>query len=317
MRSANRAGVLAQVPRPAGPTGWLRRQVVATAVLRQMTRMGLGRFERTRLIGLGLALVLGLAGAASAAKRGADGKYEKRTSSHFVLYQDVGIDRTSGLRGSRRFEQEVLKVLEKAYDRLDAMLGLRPGRPITVVVHDPGIYDQRFGGFFRFPSAGFYGGEVHVRGDVLVHAELVGTLHHELVHAAFHAELPSLFLPAWFNEGLAEWFEGRAMGRRTMTPGQAHHLSAAAAAGALFRLDELSAASFGGLEPGAAQLAYVESYAFFEFLARNYGERNLRELCRKLIRIHDLNRAFRTTYRADLTSLEARFRSEISNAIRH
>lgn len=273
--------------------------------------MGFGRSKRTRLACLALALFLGLPNASGAEKRGADGKYEKRTSSHFVLYQDVGIDKTSGLRGSRRFEQEVLKVLEGAYDRLDALLGLRPRRPISVVVHDPGIYDQRFGGFFRFPSAGFYGGKVHVRGDVLVHAELVRTLHHELVHAAFHAELPSLILPAWFNEGLAEWFEARAMGRRAMTPGQARHLSTVAAEGALFRLDELSAQSFGGLEPNAAQLAYLESYAFFEHLARGHGERKLRELCRKFLRIRDLDRAFRTTFRADLTRLEAGFRSEV------
>ena len=40
---------------------------------------------------------------AVAFERGADGEFEKRTSSHFVLLQDVDIDETSGLRGSRRF----------------------------------------------------------------------------------------------------------------------------------------------------------------------------------------------------------------------
>ena len=33
---------------------------------------------------------------ATARNRGADGKFEKRVSSHFALYQDVAIDRTSG-----------------------------------------------------------------------------------------------------------------------------------------------------------------------------------------------------------------------------
>ena len=68
---------------------------------------------------------------AVAADRGADGRFEKRTSSHFVLYQDVDIDESGGFRGSRRFEQELLSELERAYDRLGSLLGLRPSRPRT------------------------------------------------------------------------------------------------------------------------------------------------------------------------------------------
>jgi len=265
---------------------------------------------------LALSVLLGLSVAAGAASRGADGKYEKRTSSHFVLHQDVAIDKTSGLRGSRRFEQELLKVLEKAYDRMDARLGLRPRRPIVVVVHDAAIYDRRFGSSFRFPSAGFYGGEVHVRGDVFVHMELVRTLHHELVHAAFHAELPSLVLPAWFNEGLAEWFGARGMGRHSLTRGQAHHLSTVARDGGLYPLNELSAASFGGLEPGAAQLAYIESHAFFEYLGRRYSERKIRDVCRELVRSHDLERAFQKTFKTKLATLESGFYADIMANVR-
>ncbi|MCP5055348.1 MAG: hypothetical protein GY937_01330 [bacterium] len=267
--------------------------------------------ETCRLVVLSIAILLGLPHVAIAADRGADGKYEKRNSSHFVLYQDVAINETSGLRGSRRFEQQLLKALEGAYDRMGKRLGLRPQRPIVVVVHDAAIYDQRFGGYFRFPSAGFYGGEVHVRGDVQVHMELVQTLHHELVHAAFHAELPSLLLPAWFNEGLAEWFGARGMGRRSLTPGQARYLGAVAGEGALFYLNELSATSFAGLDPGTAQLAYIESHAFFEYLGRRFSEQKVRDVCKELVRSHDLGRAFQKTFKANLATLEAGFRSEL------
>ncbi len=52
-----------------------------------------------------------LAGGAAARGRGADGKFSQRTSSHFVLYQDVDIDESGGLRGSLRNEQEVLAEL--------------------------------------------------------------------------------------------------------------------------------------------------------------------------------------------------------------
>ncbi len=64
-----------------------------------------------------------VAGAAPAIDRGADGKFDKRTSAHFDLYQDVDIDRTGGLHGSRHFEQTVLADLERAFDRLDDQLG--------------------------------------------------------------------------------------------------------------------------------------------------------------------------------------------------
>ena len=67
-----------------------------------------------------------------------------------MLYQDVAIDEASGLRGSRRFEQMVLAELEAAYDRLHALLGLEPPRPIDVVIYDPAIFDRQFAGLFPF-----------------------------------------------------------------------------------------------------------------------------------------------------------------------
>ena len=77
-----------------------------------------------------VAVLVLLLSAASAYARGegADGRFEKRESSHFVLLQDVDIDEVSGLRGSRNFERQVLEDLEAAYDHLDRYLGLRPPR---------------------------------------------------------------------------------------------------------------------------------------------------------------------------------------------
>ncbi len=157
------------------------------------------------------------ADAANAAGRGADGNFDRRTSAHFVLYQDVDIDMTGGFRGSRRFEQGVLDVLEDAYELLDRTLGLRPGRKIEVIVYDPGIFDREFSRRFRFAAAGFYARVIRVRGDTQVHTGLVRVLNHELVHAALDAAAPSLIFPAWLNEGLAEWFEARSVGKRHLS----------------------------------------------------------------------------------------------------
>jgi len=58
----------------------------------------------------------------------------------------TAIDETGGFHGSRRFEQQLLGELERAYDSVDHWLGLRPGRRIDVVVYDPAVFDAQFGG---------------------------------------------------------------------------------------------------------------------------------------------------------------------------
>ena len=252
-----------------------------------------------------------LAPAASEARnRGADGNFEKRESSHFVLFQDVDIDKTSGLRGSRHFENEVLKILEEAYDQLDDALGLRPSRPIDVIIYDPSVFDAQFGGAFRFTAAGFYSGTIHIRGDIQVRPSLVRTLHHELVHAAWDAEAPSLILPAWLNEGVAEWFEARAIGKHQLSGREASALSQLARQGRLMSFWDLSEPSFSRMGPESARLAYLQSYAFIEFLARSHGDDSVRRLCKAVLRKRDLDRAFTTTFRADLEKLMERFAFE-------
>jgi hypothetical protein len=249
--------------------------------------------------------------------RGADGNFDKRTSSHFVLYQDVDIDRTSGLRGSRKFEQTVLEVLESAYRQVDAYLGLRPDRPIVVVVYDRAAFDAQFSGLFKFPAAGFYGGRVHIRGDIVVTNQLVSVLHHELVHAAFDQIAPaSVFVPAWLNEGSAEWLAMRAMGQRRLHSAHRGMLVQAAAGGHLFSLADMSQNSFGHLGPQGAALAYRQSHGFIEYIERVHGERALRALIDAYLRSGDFERAVRRTLRSDAARLEARWHEDLLQDVR-
>ena len=183
-----------------------------------------------RSFALAIALVLlgaGAAGPLSAiGDEGADGRFERRESLHFTLYQDVDLDEHSGVYGSRQFEQNVLRELEGAYELLGHLLDLRPNRKLSVSIWDPALFDARFAGLFRFPAAGFYGGSIQIRGGERVTVSLVQVLHHELVHAALDAEAPNLVLPAWLNEGLAEWFESRSIGKRTLSSASGRRSSA-------------------------------------------------------------------------------------------
>ncbi|HEB91323.1 MAG TPA: hypothetical protein ENI85_17235 [Deltaproteobacteria bacterium] len=269
----------------------------------------LARFaaRATLLVWLGLVPVV----ATALGDSGADGDFDRRDSFHFTLFQDVDLDESGGLRGSRNFEQAVLRELEAAFDRLDAILALRPEKKILVYVWDETVFEQRFAGLFRFPAAGFYGGAIHVRTGDRVSPALVRTLHHELVHAAFDLEAPRLVLPAWMNEGIAEWFEARASGKRTLSGGERQALRRAARQGTLFSLSELGARSFSDFGPDAARLAYLESYAFIDHLVRSHGERGLVRFWRAVVRSRSLDRGSRRAYRQDLETLERGFRRSI------
>lgn len=239
--------------------------------------------------------------------RGADGEFERRDSFHFTLYQDVDIDEEGGLYGARRFEQQILAELEKAFDNLDRLLGLRPEGKLVVYVWDPALFDREYAGLFRFPAAGFYGGAIHIRGGDRVTPRLVDVLHHELVHAAFDAEAPRLTLPAWLNEGVAEWFEARAAGKRSLSGPERAALIQLARQGALFSLADLSTPSLAGFAPNAAAVAYLQSYGFIDQLVQRHGEADLIRFWSTLIRTGNLERATRRAYRAELSELESGF----------
>jgi hypothetical protein len=255
--------------------------------------------------------VAALAPPSQANARGADGEFEQRESSHFVLHQDVAIDESGGFRGSRRFEQQVLGELERTYDELDHWLALRPQRKIQVVVYDPARFDAAFAGQFRFPAAGFYHGVIRVRGDTQLTDRLSRVLHHELVHAALDAAAPTLWLPGWVNEGAAEWFEARTGGQRGLGMHQRAALAGLAQRGELLGLSTLASPTFAGFPQRAAQVAYLQSYALIEYLARQRGERSLGNFLDALIRSRNLDRALRRVYRIDAATLEARFVEEL------
>ena len=254
-----------------------------------------------------VAAFVGFSSSALALGDGADGNFEKRVSSHFVLYQDVDIQETGGLRGSRNFEDQVLATLESAYRLVDTALGMRPRRAVYVTIYDPADFDARFAGLFRFPAAGFYGDSIHIRGGKILDGRLIRVLHHEYVHAAFHAVAPSLVLPAWLNEGVSEWLEAHATGQRGLSRNQYAYLANLAGNGSLYSFDQLSVPSFGRLPPRAATLAYLQSYAFIDYLVRTQGERRLSEFVGGVVRSGDIERSVRKSYRADLGRLEQRF----------
>ena len=261
---------------------------------------------------LGLCIALGGAVfAPSTRAAGPDGKFDERGSSHFRLLQDVGFERYSGPAGARAFERAVLEVLEDAYRQVGDAIGVRPRARVRVVIYDSASFDERFGGIFGFRAAGFFDGSVHVRGAARLDERLLRTLHHEYAHAALHSVSADAF-PAWLNEGLAEYFEALALGKRHLTHGEHAYLSGAVAQGGWIPLSALGTRSFGHLGGDSASLAYLQSYATVEHLVRRHGMRKLRDLCQHLARSRNVGRALDRTYRMDLADLEEALLKELS-----
>ncbi len=258
-----------------------------------------------------LAITLAAPVAGVARERGPDGKFERRESAHFTLYEDVGLERWSGRGGARAFERQVIAVLENAYDRVGGVLRLRPALSVRVAVYDPADFDRRFAGAFGFRAAGFFDGAIHVRGSSQIDGRLVRTLHHEYVHAALAAAAPSLALPAWVNEGLAEWFENLALGKRRLSAGEYAVLQAGARRGLLPTLPGLSTPSFSHQSEGEAALSYLWSYAAIERLAREGGDRGLERFVARLLRGRDLGAALRKVYGTSPDGLDAALRAEL------
>ena len=73
----------------------------------------------------------------------------------------------------------------------------------------------------------------------------------------------------------------------------------------------LASPTFAGFPQRAAQVAYLQSYALIDYLARQRGERSLADFLDALIQSRNLDRALRRVYRLDAATLEARFCEEL------
>ncbi len=240
-----------------------------------------------------------------------DSEFSERRSLHFVLQQNVGIEDYTGWNGSRRFEQRVLDVLEDAHDEVGNSLRVAPRGDVSVVVWDPDVFERQYDGLFRFRAAGFYNGVIHIRGAQTVSANLVRTLHHEFVHASLDAAARRGTFPGWLNEGIAEYFERLALGRRSRNYPELAALQAAQQQNRWIPLAKLGSLSFADLEAESAELAYLESYAAVDFLVRHKGRDSLGRLLDRIIRTGNVDRALERIYRLDTAELEQKLLLEL------
>jgi tetratricopeptide (TPR) repeat protein len=189
-------------------------------------------------------------------------------------------------------------VLSAAFWRIGKTLGAYPSAPINVILYS----ERQFHDITGAPewSAGGFDGQIRmpIRGATQNLAEFDRVLIHELTHAMLKS-VASRNLPAWLNEGLAMYFEGRdtALSERRL------------AAARLFVPLAALQTSFARLNTAQAVIAYEESAFATRALLDRIGPAGVGQLLQDLSAGQTMDQAierFGVTFVAFESDLERR-----------
>jgi tetratricopeptide (TPR) repeat protein len=210
-------------------------------------------------------------------------------SAHFILrYDRIVSDYQLG--------QQILTTLENLYRQLSRELTSRPPATVAVILYP----DQTYFDITQAPSwtGALFDGKIRVptKGLSSVTPELTATLTHELTHS-FVASLPGRGCPAWFNEGVAQFQEGKSA--------SSYHkwLVQLQKENQLVPLSSLRG-PFVGLSPGAAGLAYIEGLSAVEYLISQFGRSGIRDILELMAQNCNFENAFKTALHQSVTEFE-------------
>ena len=221
-----------------------------------------------------------------------------REGAHFVVKYDGEADHDTWA--------VVLDNLEEAYREIGQKFGHFPSRPIVVVLHAKGTFQNETGspawadGLFD-PVLGRI--QVPMQGALTDRAWLKRVLRHEFVHALLHDQqgLSTSALPAWLNEGLAmqlssdQWPEVEALLRQELH---------------LIPLTTLEG-GWGGLSAEAASMAYVEANSAARYLIHRYGMHEVQQLLGRLKRKQPLAAAMQSQLSLSYEQFQSRWMEQL------
>jgi tetratricopeptide (TPR) repeat protein len=218
-------------------------------------------------------------------------------SAHFILRYDRKVS-------DYQLGQQILTVLEGLYRQLSVDLTSEPPATVAVILYP----DQTYFDITTAPSwsGALFDGKIRVptRGLSSVTPELSAVLVHELTHA-FIRSLPGRGCPSWFNEGVAQYQEGKS------TSNHRKWLDALNKDGQLIPLTELRG-SFVGLPPDSASLAYHEGLAAIEFLVASTGRSTIRKILDLMGRNYNFESAFQNVVNKSVEKFDAEWRASLS-----
>lgn len=192
-----------------------------------------------------------------------DGK-AARESDHFRILYSAG---ARDFGQAARYEDKVIGLFEKAYEKVAARLGNRPAKRVDVVLYTQAEFSQRVGPALGGALLGFYSGRIRMNLSEKLDDRWFATAVHEFVHAAVDqlAQGRTHDVPVWVNEGLARWVERQATGGDYLGYWEREKLRATARSGQLPAFDVLARTPFGQMGSQVG-VAYAKSSAGIELL---------------------------------------------------
>lgn len=226
--------------------------------------------------------------------------FREGQTNHFVL-------KYSGA-AQPELASEILRVLEIHFDQISAMLNYTPPEPIGVILYT----GQQFEDITRAPSwvGAINDGRIRVpvQGLTSVNDQLSRVLRHELTHS-FLQEKTRGRCPAWLQEGIAQWMEGRRSG--------------ASAAGLIATYDQHTAIPLSSLEISWMQLsgtgaafAYSWSLAAVETILANGNMAQLVQLVDAVTSTGSTEAAVRQVLHESYAELEKQTADYLRNTYR-
>ena len=224
-------------------------------------------------------------------------RYEARDSHHFRLRAQGAIP--------REVQEEVLALLERAYQDIGSALGYSPPDPVGVMLHSDGDFATVAGlphwvagtydaadGRIRIPARGLAQGAAGLR----------GVLAHEYTHVVV-VHLSRDRAPRWLNEGLALHVQG------------AGPAAAAAArrlaAGRLLPLVALEGAFVQVRDRALAEVAYTQSASATAFLLERAGVQEVGRLLQRRGEGVSWERALEEAARMDAATFEREWQEHL------
>jgi hypothetical protein len=177
-------------------------------------------------------------------------------------------------------------------------LGMSEPR-LELILLSPDKYRARFGE--RASQnwwAHYYRGQVYVNAGITIDGRFAGLLAHEMTHAVLDKDGRGGALPGWLNEGLAEYFRYKLLGRPGVDDVQRIFLKDAERAGDLRVLPQ-------GHRLSAND--YLASYAAITFMIDTYGKRAPFELAMALLKGESASSAATSVLHTSLDAMERAF----------
>ncbi len=184
---------------------------------------------------------------------------EHRIQSSFITERSDHFDLFYDSSEFRQLGRPILRLLEEAYRKVGADLGVYPDQPVSVLLYS----NRSFREVTASPdwTGGIFDGKIRlpVRDMDPDDPRLTALITHEFVHAVVHGV--AVRCPTWLNEGLAMYFEGRSLPSIRVR--------------ADLRQFE---GSFMSLNPDQARAAYLLSLSAVSYLIREFGMYRVREI---------------------------------------